>query len=146
MNPRAAINDLLPFQGSPFSRLGTSPTSLRHTFQYSICKLHCCKRRRWDSNPRSLSESLVFKTSSLNHSDTSPNTAHLVYHLIFTKSSLFLYFFSKFPILYFFPVFIAFLILQICHFSFSHLLKNIHLSLSLPVLLFLYFCKKPLLM
>ena len=36
----------------------------------------CClngKRRRWDSNPRSLSESLVFKTSSLNHSDTSPN-------------------------------------------------------------------------
>ena len=29
-------------------------------------------RRGWDSNPRSLSESLVFKTSSLNHSDTSP--------------------------------------------------------------------------
>ena len=25
MNPRAAINDLLPFQGSPFSLLGTSP-------------------------------------------------------------------------------------------------------------------------
>ena len=33
-----------------------------------------CKyqRRRWDSNPRSLSESPVFKTGSLNHSDTSP--------------------------------------------------------------------------
>ena len=30
------------------------------------------KRRGRDSNPRSLSESLVFKTSSLNHSDTSP--------------------------------------------------------------------------
>ena len=30
------------------------------------------QRRRWDSNPRPLSESLVFKTSSLNHSDTSP--------------------------------------------------------------------------
>ena len=29
-------------------------------------------RRRWDSNPRYLSVSLVFKTSSLNHSDTSP--------------------------------------------------------------------------
>ena len=29
-------------------------------------------RRGWDSNPRSLSESLVFKTSSLNRSDTSP--------------------------------------------------------------------------
>ena len=30
------------------------------------------ERRRWDSNPRYLSVSLVFKTSSLNHSDTSP--------------------------------------------------------------------------
>ena len=29
-------------------------------------------RREWDSNPRPLAESLVFKTSSLNHSDTSP--------------------------------------------------------------------------
>ena len=27
MNPRAAINDLLPFQGSPFSHLGTSPNA-----------------------------------------------------------------------------------------------------------------------
>ena len=25
LNPRAAINDLLPFQGSPFSLLGISP-------------------------------------------------------------------------------------------------------------------------
>ena len=30
------------------------------------------KRRRWDSNPRSLSGSPVCKTGSLNHSDTSP--------------------------------------------------------------------------
>ena len=29
-------------------------------------------RRRWDSNPRYLAVSLVFKTSSLNHSDTPP--------------------------------------------------------------------------
>ena len=29
-------------------------------------------RRGWDSNPRSLSGSLVFKTSSINRSDTSP--------------------------------------------------------------------------
>ena len=28
LNPRAAINDLLPFQGSPFSLLGTSPKTL----------------------------------------------------------------------------------------------------------------------
>ena len=38
------------------------------------------KRRVWDSNPRFLSESLVFKTSSLNHSDNSPNSALLSYH------------------------------------------------------------------
>ena len=30
MNPRAAINDLLPFQGSPFSLLGTSPNKLTY--------------------------------------------------------------------------------------------------------------------
>ena len=32
-------------------------------------------RRGWDSNPRPLTESLVFKTSSLNHSDTSPHAS-----------------------------------------------------------------------
>ena len=32
-------------------------------------------RRGWDSNPRSLSGSLVFKTSSINRSDTSPDKA-----------------------------------------------------------------------
>ena len=31
LNPRAAINDLLPFQGSPFSHLGTSPRNLPKT-------------------------------------------------------------------------------------------------------------------
>ena len=30
-------------------------------------------RRGWDSTPRAIADSLVFKTSSLNHSDTSPN-------------------------------------------------------------------------
>ncbi len=34
MNPRAAINDLLPFQGSPFSRLGISPVA--DIMSYSI--------------------------------------------------------------------------------------------------------------
>ena len=30
LNPRTAINDLLPFQGSPFSLLGTSPNKLTY--------------------------------------------------------------------------------------------------------------------
>ena len=37
------------------------------------CLLRKKWRRRWDSNPRYLSVSLVFKTSSLNPSDTSPH-------------------------------------------------------------------------
>ncbi len=134
MNPRAAINDLHPFQGCPFGQLGyfsmwqnnskfSSCSACRpagrmaiHTMEakgfhskplscFACCATGCMtihtvkalafivtiiklsaavipiKRRRWDSNPRSLSESLVFKTSSLNHSDTSPNrlfsTAHV---------------------------------------------------------------------
>ena len=32
LNPRAAINDLLPFQGSPFSLLGISPKSVSQLF------------------------------------------------------------------------------------------------------------------
>ena len=36
-------------------------------------------RREWDSNPRFLAESLVFKTSSLNHSDISPYITYIIY-------------------------------------------------------------------
>ena len=34
LNPRAAINDLLPFQGSPFSHLGTSPSNSLQVIHY----------------------------------------------------------------------------------------------------------------
>ena len=65
LNPRAAINDLTAFQAIPFNHLGTSP--------YKCSRFKILNwRREWDSNPRSLPESLVFKTSSLNHSDISP--------------------------------------------------------------------------
>lgn len=59
-------------------------------------------RRRWDSNPRYLSVSLVFKTSSLNHSDTSPyvfyfvalsQATHLYYHFFLHMSTTFFNFF-----------------------------------------------------
>ena len=36
LNPRAAINDLLPFQGSPFSLLGTSPQKLTYDSIYKV--------------------------------------------------------------------------------------------------------------
>ncbi len=35
LNPRAATNDLLPFQGSPFSHLGTSPKA--KSKKYLVC-------------------------------------------------------------------------------------------------------------
>ncbi len=87
MNPRAAINDLHPFQGCPFGLLGTSPNShkryliveigLKKTTQKAkvVMRLNL-KRRMRDSNPRSLAGSLVFKTSALNHSANSPDNAH----------------------------------------------------------------------
>ena len=34
-------------------------------------------RRGWDSNPRPITESLIFKTSSLNRSDTSPDVTEI---------------------------------------------------------------------
>lgn len=56
------------------------------------------KRRRWDSNPRSLSESLVFKTSPLNHSGNSPKQCLIILpqnffcvkHFFITFSTIFL--------------------------------------------------------
>ncbi len=42
MNPRAAINDLHPFQGCPFGHLGTSPGKLiksNYIYLYGISKI-----------------------------------------------------------------------------------------------------------
>ena len=59
LNPRAATNDLLPFQGSPFGQLG----------YFSI------KRRGWDSNPRALSDKRFSRPPRYDHFDTSPSLA-----------------------------------------------------------------------
>ena len=59
LNPRAAINDLLPFQGSPFNLLGTSPKAIK-------------KRRGWDSNPCALSDKRFSRPPRYDHFDTSP--------------------------------------------------------------------------
>ena len=56
LNPRAATNDLLPFQGSPFGQLGYFST----------------KRRGWDSNPRALSDKRFSRPPRYDHFDTSP--------------------------------------------------------------------------
>ena len=99
MNPRAAINDLLPFQGSPFSLLGTSPNQANqnHAPPYSANRfkvqtfLHLTvrliklfsrqiyvrrrrylQRRGWDSNPCALSDKRFSRPPRYDHFDTSP--------------------------------------------------------------------------
>ena len=68
LNPRAATNDLLPFQGSPFSRLGTSACWILY-----IMKFFCSKRREWDSNPRALSDKRFSRPPRYDRFDISPN-------------------------------------------------------------------------
>ena len=70
MNPRAAINDLLPFQGSPFSRLGTSPQAPKSTGY--VRPVECIERRGWDSNPRALADKRFSRPPRYDHFDTSP--------------------------------------------------------------------------
>ncbi len=99
MNPRAATNDLLPFQGSPFGQLGYfSKMSVYSTrcifvhpfFTAAYPKLLSCtcvlsrktkgspfnselpKRRGWDSNPRALSDKRFSRPPRYDHFDTSP--------------------------------------------------------------------------
>ena len=107
MNPRAATNDLLPFQGSPFGQLGyfskmpayyTRYTFLTHSSFVVICLnlLSCAcapsrktkgspfnselpKRRGWDSNPRALLDKRFSRPPRYDRFDTSPgHLAHLL--------------------------------------------------------------------
>ena len=91
LNPRAAINDLLPFQGSPFDLLGISPKALREqddmlanslfsvnsyfkTFPIAANHnlLFSRKRRGWDSNPCALSDKRFSRPPRYDRFDTSP--------------------------------------------------------------------------
>ena len=63
LNPRAAINDLLPFQGSPFNLLGTSPKKLKNYF--TICIELGSSTERVGFEPTRPCGQTVFKTASL---------------------------------------------------------------------------------
>ena len=70
LNPRAAINDLLPFQGSPFGQLGYFS---KLPFSYHIdFRLFNMKRRGWDSNPRALADKRFSRPPRYDHFDISP--------------------------------------------------------------------------
>ena len=69
LNPRAGFPAYSLSRGAPSASWVLLQVELRQFKKW---------RREWDSNPRPLAGSLVFKTSSLNHSDTSPY-AHLAF-------------------------------------------------------------------
>ena len=73
MNPRAATNDLLPFQGSPFNLLGTSAwlnlVSYSIYIRRQITKTRL-QRRGWDSNPRALADKRFSRPPRYDHFDT----------------------------------------------------------------------------
>ncbi len=64
MNPRAAINDLLPFQGSPFSQLGYFST-LPESYLYSVFRKDLVETERVGFEPTRPFGQTVFKTASL---------------------------------------------------------------------------------
>ena len=103
MNPRAAINDLLPFQGSPFGQLGyfsklPYAIALVYFFTrsvlYYIALFFFCqelfsdffkiffilnKRREWDSNPRALADKRFSRPPRYDHFDISPYSLFSVF-------------------------------------------------------------------
>ena len=73
LNPRAAINDLHPFQGCPFDHLGTSPkSSIIQTYEIMQENLSFSQRREWDSNPRALADKRFSRPPRYDHFDISP--------------------------------------------------------------------------
>ena len=93
MNPRAATNDLLPFQGSPFSHLGTSAWLNLCCSILLTRAMKPCQRREWDSNPRALADKRFSRPPRYDHFDTSPNA---LFHFteVSTFCQVFFYFFK----------------------------------------------------
>ena len=105
MNPCAAINDLLPFQGSPFGQLGYfSEYITRYLIRsLKIFKLNCIfnERRGWDSNPCALADKRFSRPPRYDHFDTSPcfapqSVRDLFYHQNSSLSTIFFTFFDIF--------------------------------------------------
>ena len=84
MNPRAAINDLLPFQGSPFSLLGTSP-SISACLVYAIRYICIASgeggiRTHAPLRTNGFQDRLVMTTSIPLHVIFSPDSAQDIYY------------------------------------------------------------------
>ncbi len=95
MNPRAAINDLLPFQGEPLRpawvllqialpiafKSSKSPKAKNIITHFNFyCQVlfyfPLNKRREWDSNPRALADKRFSRPPRYDHFDISPCAAY----------------------------------------------------------------------
>ena len=115
MNPRAAINGLLPFQGSPFNRLGTSPSIKRYPGQNFLMKF---------SGERGIRTLAPFRTNGFQDRlvMTASISLHSFYAILLSLFASDLYIISPKPhgVNYFFKKFVFFL----------HMLKVILSSIS----------------
>ena len=135
MNPRAAINDLLPFQGSPFGQLGYFSKlpyllsssdiylcrSQRQVILYLVYFMLSStfltffksfyfvfdKRREWDSNPRALADKRFSRPPRYDHFDISPYALFSVRRLFARRKmySIIKSFYCQYKILHFFNLF-----------------------------------------
>ena len=122
LNPRAAINDLLPFQGSPFSHLGTSPKLPD--------RIYYIKAERVGFEPTRPCGQTVFKTASL-------------WPLRYLSMRLLDYYIS-FPtvcqelFLFYFVFYLALISAKVSISSYSHSVNNFFRFFSIYIL-FLFF-------
>ena len=103
MNPRAAVNDLHPFQGCPFGQLGyfSELFIIIHLPPMYQVQLYFGERRGWDSNPCALADKRFSRPPRYDHFDTSPcfapqSVRDLFYHQNSSLSTIFFTFFDIF--------------------------------------------------
>ena len=136
LNPRAATNDLLPFQGSPFGQLGYFSKlpyllsssdiylcrSQRQVILYLVSFMLSStfltflksfysvfdKRREWDSNPRALADKRFSRPPRYDHFDTSPYLCSGLRFRLARRQVIFYHLFFNMSI-YFFHFFYFFL-------------------------------------
>ncbi len=100
LNPRAAVNDLHPFQGCPFGQLGYFSELFIIIHLPPIYQIQLCidERRGWDSNPCALADKRFSRPPRYDHFDTSPcfaleSVQKLFYHPQCLLSTTFCIFF-----------------------------------------------------
>ena len=124
LNPRAAINDLHPFQGCPFSHLGYFSKCLNqhsNLFRFiilyrndlfQILRLHplFSKRRGWDSNPRALADKRFSRPPRYDHFDISP--CHFLLSCCLISSARFIIYILDISVNNFFKIFLCFFLIS----------------------------------